>query len=63
VSLFVGKRYPNCKITSVSNSSTQREYIESEAKKRGIDNIKVITTDINIFDTESRFDRIISIEM
>jgi len=61
--LFAAKRFPKCKITSVSNSATQREFIETEAKKRGLTNIQVITCDINKFDTELRFDRIITIEM
>jgi len=60
---FAANKYPNSKITSLSNSSTQREFIEGEAKKRGLKNINVITCDINSFDTTLRFDRIISIEM
>jgi len=61
--LFAAKRFPNAKITSVSNSATQREYIMGEAKKRGHNNINVITCDINQFDTQLRFDRIVTIEM
>ena len=64
VSLFVAAKYPNSRITSVSNSKTQREYIENEAKKRGIKNINVITNDINVLTIDDlKFDRIISIEM
>jgi len=60
---FAAKKYPKSKVTSLSNSATQREFIEGEAKKRGLNNITVITCDINNFDTKLRFDRIISIEM
>lgn len=35
-SLFAAARYPKSSITSISNSATQRQYIEGEAKKRGL---------------------------
>jgi cyclopropane-fatty-acyl-phospholipid synthase len=63
LSLWVAANYPACKVVSVSNSNSQREYITSQAKERGLDNISVITCDMNVFDTEQRFDRIVSVEM
>lgn len=50
VSLFVAKKYPRSQIFSLSNSATQREYIENEAQKRGLTNITVWTADINGFE-------------
>ena len=50
VSLYVAAKYPNCRVTSVSNSATQRAYIEGECQKRGLTNVTVITADINVFD-------------
>jgi cyclopropane-fatty-acyl-phospholipid synthase len=41
----------------------QREYIEGEAAKRGLTNLHVITSDINVFDTSEKFDRIVAVEM
>jgi len=61
--LYAAGRFPNSKFTSLSNSATQREYIEGEAKRRGLTNIQVFTQDVNKFETERRFDRIITIEM
>eukprot|EP01119_Soliformovum_irregulare_P008831 TRINITY_DN21940_c0_g1_i1.p1 TRINITY_DN21940_c0_g1~~TRINITY_DN21940_c0_g1_i1.p1 ORF type:complete len:363 (-),score=95.65 TRINITY_DN21940_c0_g1_i1:53-1072(-) len=61
--LYAAKRFPGSKFTSLSNSATQREYIEGEAKKRGLTNIQVFTQDVNKFETNLRFDRIVSIEM
>ena len=49
LSLFMAARYPNAKITTVSNSNTQRLYIEKQAKQRRLNNLKVITCDINHF--------------
>ncbi|MBB4067219.1 SAM-dependent methyltransferase [Gellertiella hungarica] len=63
LSLFLAANYPNARITSVSNSSSQRAYIEGLASARGITNLTVITADMNVFQTESRFDRIVSVEM
>jgi len=63
LSLYLAKKYPNSKITGVSNSSSQKEFINSLASKRGLKNLTIITKDINEFDTKDDFDRIISIEM
>jgi len=63
LSLWIASRYPACKVVSVSNSNSQREYINAQAFNRGLDNIEVITCDMNDFNTEKRFDRIVSVEM
>jgi cyclopropane-fatty-acyl-phospholipid synthase len=63
LTLYMGQKYPNSKITAVSNSKTQKAFIDSEAKKRGLDNITVITCDINKFDIDGKFDRVVSVEM
>lgn len=62
-SLWVAQHYPGCSITAVSNSATQRAFIEREARTRGISNLRVITADMNYFRCDERFDRIVSIEM
>jgi cyclopropane-fatty-acyl-phospholipid synthase len=59
----MASHYPASDITVVSNSSPQRGYIEAEADRRGLANLKVITADMNDFDTPNRFDRIVSLEM
>jgi cyclopropane-fatty-acyl-phospholipid synthase len=65
--LFMAARYPSAKITAVSNSASQREYIETEAKRRGLSNIQVLTCDMNDFDLNAHIanqvDRIVSVEM
>ncbi|GBE80719.1 S-adenosyl-L-methionine-dependent methyltransferase [Sparassis crispa] len=65
LTLCLAQKYPNSRITALSNSTTQRVYIEETARCRGITNIEVITADINIFDFKGskHFDRILSIEM
>lgn len=63
LSLWMAKNYPKSQITSVSNSNSQREFILNEAAKRKLNNLKVITCDMNTFDIEDKFDRIVSVEM
>ncbi len=63
LTLFMAETFPNSHITAVSNSHSQREYIELQSLARGLKNIKVITADMNVFETSDRFDRVVSIEM
>jgi len=63
LSLWMAESYPDSQITAVSNSNSQREHIELTAAVRGLSNLKVITCDMNDFDAESQYDRIVSVEM
>ena len=63
LSLWMAERFPASRILSVSNSHAQRGFIESEAMRRGLRNLQVITCDINTFATDRRFDRVVSVEM
>jgi cyclopropane-fatty-acyl-phospholipid synthase len=62
-SLYMAARFPRARITAVSNSASQRAYIESAAAARGLGNLRVITADMNDFAVADRFDRVVSIEM
>jgi cyclopropane-fatty-acyl-phospholipid synthase len=61
--LWMAARYPNGHVTAVSNSRSQREYIERTARARGLRNLSVLTADMNAFDPGERFERVVSIEM
>jgi cyclopropane-fatty-acyl-phospholipid synthase len=64
LSLYLAEKFPNCRITGVSNSRTQKEFIDGEAHKRGLSNLTILTCDMNTFDIEAgRFDRVVSVEM
>ncbi|MGI9184192.1 MAG: SAM-dependent methyltransferase [Solirubrobacteraceae bacterium] len=63
LSLWLAEQYPTARITGVSNSHGQREWIESERDRRGLTNLEVITADVNEFAPRERFDRVMSIEM
>lgn len=63
LSLWMAERYPASHITALSNSHAQRSFIEGQAQARGLTNLRVITQDVNTFDTDERFDRVVSVEM
>jgi cyclopropane-fatty-acyl-phospholipid synthase len=63
LSLWMASHYPRSQITGVSNSHSQRAYIESQAAARGLGNLNIITCDMNEFAPDRRFDRIVSVEM
>jgi cyclopropane-fatty-acyl-phospholipid synthase len=63
LSLWMARQFPYAQVTAVSNSRSQREYIEDEAVRRSLNNLRVITCDMNRFDADARFDRIVSVEM
>lgn len=63
LSLWMAEHFPSSRIVSVSNSASQRGYIEAQAKARGFDNLLVVTADMNDFATSKRFDRVVSVEM
>jgi cyclopropane-fatty-acyl-phospholipid synthase len=64
LTLWMAERYPAARITAVSNSASQRSYIEARCKERGLANVRVITHDMNRLRLEAQnYDRCISIEM
>ncbi len=64
LSLWMAARYRSSRITAVSNSASQRRFIEAEAASRGLANLCVITADMNEFAAEPHhFDRVVSVEM
>ena len=63
LSLWMARQFPHSQVTAVSNSNGQCEYIEGEAVKRGLTNLRVVTQDMNVFAPGAQFDRVVSVEM
>ncbi|MCH9672028.1 MAG: cyclopropane-fatty-acyl-phospholipid synthase family protein [Gammaproteobacteria bacterium] len=63
LTLWMAKHYPNAAITAVSNSQSQRAYITTAAAAQGLTNVHVITADMNTFAIDTKFDRVVSVEM
>jgi cyclopropane-fatty-acyl-phospholipid synthase len=62
-SLYAAARFPGTHITAVSNSRTQKRYIEAQAQQRSLGNLRVVTADVAAFQFDEQFDRIVSVEM
>ena len=63
LTLYMAEHFPKSKITAVSNSNDQRQFIEERCRQLKLDNVRVITADMNDFRAEGLFDRVVSIEM
>ena len=63
LTLWMAEHFPKARITAVSNSKDQRGFIEAQAEMRGLSNVRVITADMNTFQPECHFDRVVSVEM
>lgn len=63
LTLWMAEKYPNSRITAVSNSRPQRDFILAEAARRNLRPPTVITADVNDLALDTRFDRVVSVEM
>ena len=63
LSLWMAEKYPGSRITGVSNSRTQKAHIDAEAQRRGLGNLTILMADMNDFEPEPGFDRVVSVEM
>lgn len=63
LTLYMAEHFPNSRIIAVSNSHSQRQFIEKRLRRRCLSNVNVVTCDINHFDPQRQFDRVVSVEM
>jgi len=67
LSLWMAARFPASAITAVSNSASQRAFIEQQAALRGLHNLRVVTANFSDLgmdgSLDGAFDRVVSIEM
>lgn len=63
LSTWIAEKYPRCRIVAVSNSGLQKEFIDELCGRRSIEAIQVVTADMNRFDADRNFDRVVSVEM
>jgi cyclopropane-fatty-acyl-phospholipid synthase len=65
LTLWMAAHYPNARITAVSNSRTQKIYIDSQLAARGLTNVEVRTANMIVYEGEGdgEFDRVVSVEM
>lgn len=46
LALYIAEHYPRCRVVALSNSWTQREFVERRAKEGGFRNVTVLTADV-----------------
>lgn len=63
LSLWMARHFPNSNIVSVSNSRFQKAFIDVKKSELGLNNLQVVTHDMNTFAPQDRFDRVVSVEM
>ena len=63
LSLWAAERFPRSQVLAMSNSHTQRRFIEKLREERGLSNLEVVTAEVGEFAPQRRFDRVLSIEM
>jgi cyclopropane-fatty-acyl-phospholipid synthase len=49
LTLWMAERFPDSRITGVSNSTSQWNFILKRAKTRGLGNVQILTADMNGF--------------
>jgi cyclopropane-fatty-acyl-phospholipid synthase len=63
LTLWMARHFPEAEIVALSNSASQRAHIEARAEAAGLTNLRIETANVGAWDTEARFDRIVSVEM
>ncbi len=63
LTLWMARHFSSSRILAMSNSAPQREFVTTRAAREGLSNVRVVTCDINEFQTDLRFDRVVSVEM
>ncbi|MEQ1758071.1 MAG: cyclopropane-fatty-acyl-phospholipid synthase family protein [Vicinamibacterales bacterium] len=64
LTLHMARAFPKATIVAVSNSRSQKAYIDRRARQLGLGNVSVVTEDIQRFGVASElFDRVVSVEM
>lgn len=63
LTLWIAEHFADSRIVAVSNSISQRRYIMGEVQRRGLQNVEVVTADMNSFHATGSFDRVVSVEM
>ncbi|RZC84718.1 hypothetical protein C5167_047498 [Papaver somniferum] len=59
--LYVAQKYKNCRVTGLTNSKEQVNYILKQAEKLGLRNVDVILADVTQYESDKTYDQILVI--
>ncbi|PIA64708.1 hypothetical protein AQUCO_00100282v1 [Aquilegia coerulea] len=57
----IAQKFKNCIVTGITNSITQKIFIEEQCRNLKLLNVKVILADVRKYEMEAKFDRVIII--
>jgi cyclopropane-fatty-acyl-phospholipid synthase len=63
LTLFMARAFPRSEIVAVSNSASQKRWIDAQTSAAGLSNVRAVTADVSAFEPDGRFDRVVSVEM
>jgi cyclopropane-fatty-acyl-phospholipid synthase len=63
LSRWLAEKYPKSRVVTVSNSRPQGEFIKARCAASNLDNLEVVRADMNDFETDQTFHRVVSVEM
>ncbi|NUN16256.1 MAG: class I SAM-dependent methyltransferase [Myxococcales bacterium] len=63
LTIWMAERFPASSIVAVSNSASQKRFIEDQLTKRGLTNVRVITANVAHWEPDTAVDRVVSVEM
>ncbi len=63
LTVWMAEHFPASRITAISNSNSQRAFIQRRLENRGLENVEILTRDVNHFESDRSFDRIVSVEL
>ncbi|KAK9131276.1 hypothetical protein Sjap_011763 [Stephania japonica] len=61
LTMHVARKYKNCHVTGMTNSVSQKEYIEEQCKINKMTNVDIILADIATHEMEDIYDRVVAI--
>ncbi|KAF5194892.1 (S)-coclaurine N-methyltransferase [Thalictrum thalictroides] len=63
LTFYVAQNYKNSRVTAVTNSVSQKQYIEQESRRRNLSNVEVLLADITTHEMADTYDRILVVEL
>jgi cyclopropane-fatty-acyl-phospholipid synthase len=61
--LWAAERFPRSRVVALAHTPAQRRFLAERARSRGLYPLTVTVADVNRFEAEGRFDRVVAIEL
>ncbi|XXG42908.1 hypothetical protein AAC387_Pa01g3065 [Persea americana] len=62
LTLHIAQKYKNCRVTAITNSALQKDYIQKQCEILQLSNVEVVLADIAKLEMDVTFDRIMVVE-